>query len=135
MPSLKQIECSIELGTSHTKLHEYGAQYSDGHVEVYIAVPDTDVPFTIRIRTKGYIAPGISFFVFMDGKYQCNRNKVGAKIPAPGVLPQEYEMEFRLRQKEEKTDVGGFVGREWSFAKLDTGKLQPTSLPSLSLTY
>ena len=122
MPTLRQIECSIELGASNTRLKEYGARYSDGHVEAFIAVPDTDTPFTIHIKTNGYIAPGISFFVFMDGIYQCNRNKVGFKLPGDGIGPHEYETEFRLRQKEEKTKLGGFVAREWSFAKLDTGE-------------
>lgn len=119
MPELKQIEASIELGPSNTRLKEYGARYSDGHVETFVAVPDTDMPFTIHLKTQGYIAPGISFFVFMDGEYQCNRNKVGLKLPGDGVKPSEYETDFRLRQKEEKTSAGSFVAREWSFAKLD----------------
>lgn len=121
MPELKQIEVSIELGTSNTKLKEYGARYSDGHVETFIAVPDTDMPFTLHITTRHYIAPGISFFVFMDGEYQCNRNKLGLKLPGDGVEPHEYETEFRLRQKEEKTSAGSFVARVWTFAKLNTG--------------
>lgn len=128
MPELKQIEASIELGTSNTKLKEYGARYSDGHVEAFVAVPDTDMPFTIHLTTKGYIAPGISFFVFMDGEYQCNRNKIGLKLPGDGIPAREYETEFRLRQKEEKKSAGSFVAREWSFAKLNTGK--PHGSPS-----
>lgn len=123
MPKLKQIDCSIELGSSNTKLKEYGARYSDGQIETFIAVPDADVPFSIHVKTGGYIAPGISFFVFMDGEYQCNRNRVGLKLPADGVQPKEYEAEFRLRQKEEKTAQGSFVVRDWTFAKLNRGKL------------
>ena len=122
MPTLKQIECSIELGSRNTKLKEYGARYSDGHVESFIAVPDTDIPFTIHLKTEGYIAPGIAFLVYMDGEYQCNRNRVCLKLPGEDVQPNEYETEFRMRQKEEKTSVGTFVVREWTFAKLNRGK-------------
>ena len=122
MPKLKQIECSIELGPRNVKLKEYGARYNDGHVETFIAIPDTDIPFTIHIKTDGYIAPGLAFFAFMDGEYQCNRNRIGFKVPGPGVEPAQYETEFRLRQKEEKTAYGSFVSRDWSFKKLQTGK-------------
>ena len=45
MPTLKQIKGSIELGPGNTILKEYGARYSDGHVEAFVAVPDVDVPF------------------------------------------------------------------------------------------
>ncbi len=123
MPTLKQIKCSIELGPSNTVLKEYGARYSDGHVEAFIAVPGTDVPFTVHLKSEGYIAPGLAFFVFMDGQYQCNRNKVDLKLPGGGVERSDYETEFRLRQKEEKTSTGTFVARDWTFAKLNKGKL------------
>ena len=122
MPKLKQIECSIELGSSNTKLKEYGARYSDGHVEAFVPVPGGDIPFTIHIKSEGYISPGLSFFVFMDGEYQCNRNRVGLKLPGEDAQPQDYETEFRLRQKEEKTNTGSFVVRDWTFAKLDRGE-------------
>lgn len=121
MPTLKQIQCSIELGPSNTKLTEYGARYSDGHVESFIAVPDTDLPFTIHLTSQGYIAPGLAFFVYIDGEYQCNRNRTNLRLPETGVQPSEYETEFRLRQKEEKTSLGTFVARDWTFVKLDTG--------------
>lgn len=121
MPKLKQIECSIELGSRNIKLQEYGALYSDGHVETFIAVPNTDIPFSIHLQTHGYIAPGIALFVFMDGEYQCNRNRVGLKLPGEGVDPSLYEVEFRMRQKEQRTGDGSFVGRDWSFSELKTG--------------
>ncbi|KAK5742932.1 hypothetical protein LTR17_002942 [Elasticomyces elasticus] len=56
MPTLEQITCSIELGSSNAKLKEYGARYSDGTVETFIAIPETGVPFVIHIESKGYIA-------------------------------------------------------------------------------
>ena len=123
MPTLKQINCSIELGPSNTKLKEYGARYSDGHVESFVAVPETDIPFSIHLQSEGYIAPGIAFFVFMDGEYQCNRNRIGLKLPLEDIQPTDYETEFCVRQKEEKTSFGTFVVRDWTFAKLNKGTL------------
>ncbi|KAK0848845.1 hypothetical protein LTS02_013889, partial [Friedmanniomyces endolithicus] len=120
MPTLKQINCSIELGSSNAKLKEYGARYSDGAVETFIAVPDTKMPFYIHLETKGYIAPGLAAFVFMDGQYQCNRNRLGLKLPVDGVDSSQYEVDFYMRQKEEKGADGRFVGREWTFAQLNT---------------
>lgn len=134
MPTLKQINCSIELGPGNTKLKEYGARYSDGHVETFVAVPDTDIPFSLHLTSEGYIAPGLAFFVFMDGEYQCNRNRVGLKLPGNVVRPQDYEAEFRVRQKEEKTSFGTFVVRDWTFAKLDRGEAVPSSRMNLCLT-
>ncbi|KAI7578386.1 hypothetical protein KC316_g9894, partial [Hortaea werneckii] len=67
MPKLKQLVCSIELGQNRTPLQEYGARYSDGAVESFVAVPDTKIPFCIRLKSEGYIAPGLAAFVFMDG--------------------------------------------------------------------
>lgn len=134
MPTLKQINCSIELGPSNTKLKEYGARYSDGHVETFVAVPDTDIPFTVHLKSEGYIAPGLAFFVFMDGEYQCNRNRVCLKLPGEGVQPQDYETEFRVRQKEEKTSFGTFVVRDWTFAKLNRGEAIPKTKRTLMST-
>ncbi|KAK3117935.1 hypothetical protein LTR53_000227 [Teratosphaeriaceae sp. CCFEE 6253] len=120
MPTLKQVSCSIELGPRGTKLKEYGARYSDGGVETFVAVPETKIPFHIHLETKGYIAPGLAAFVFMDGQYQCNRNRLRLKLPEDGVDPSQYEIDFYMRQKEEKAADGRFVGREWTFAELNT---------------
>ncbi|KXL45360.1 MAG: hypothetical protein FE78DRAFT_134072, partial [Acidomyces sp. 'richmondensis'] len=118
MPTLKQISCFVELGRGRTRLKEYGARYSDGHVESFIAVPDLSVPFCVHVQSEGYIAPGLAVFVFMDGEYQCNRNRQHLKLPGKGVSARQYEVDFTLRQKEEKKANGGFVGREWTFAQL-----------------
>lgn len=135
MPTLKQISCSIEIGTSNAKLKEYGTRYSDGHVETFIAVPRADICFTVHLRSEGYIAPGLAFFTFMDGQYQCNRNRVCLKLPGEGVTPSAYETEFRLRQKEEKTGSGSFTVREWTFAKLDRGETHGKAVQSRELTF
>lgn len=123
MPTLKQVTCSIELGPGNKRLKEYGAKYGDGHVEAFIPVPENDISFTIHIQTDGYIAPGLAFFVFMDGEYQCNRNRLGFVLPGPGVDPSEYETTFRMRQKEDRSDSDTFIAREWAFSKLNKGNL------------
>ena len=123
MPTLRQIHCSIELGPSNIKLPEYGTIVGDGYTETFIAVPETNIPFNVHVNSEGYIGPGLAFFVFMDGDYQTNRNRVRLPMPGAGVAASDYEVEFRVRQKEEKTGAGMFLGREWSFAKLDKGKL------------
>lgn len=122
MPKLKQVKCNIALGPGEVALKEYGARYSDGVVECFLPVPETNIPFSIHVQSEGYIAPGLAVFVFMDGNYQCNRNKLGLCMPDRGVARDQYEVDFCLRQKEEKTATGAFVGREWSFAELNTGK-------------
>lgn len=96
-------------------------KYSDGGVEAYVAVPETNLPFHIRVLSDGYIAPGLAAYVFIDGVYQCNRNRQKLKFPGEGVLPSEYEVDMKLRQKEEKSPAGMFVAREWSFAQLQKG--------------
>ena len=123
MPTLKQISCSLEIGPNGTKLKEYDHRYTDGGVEAFVAVPDTDIPFHVRVISNGYIAPGLAAYVFMDGQYQCNRNRQRLQLPSPGMDPREYEVDFQLRQREEKTSGGQFVAREWTFAQLKTGKL------------
>ncbi|KAK6001896.1 hypothetical protein QM012_002386 [Aureobasidium pullulans] len=119
MPSLKQLTCSIELGSTHTKVPEYGKDYGDGHVTSYIAVPSEEVNFSVHLTSQGYIAPGLAMFVYMDGQYQCNRNRRGLKVPGKGVKSDQVEVDLRVRQKETKQADGSFLGRDWTFHGLN----------------
>jgi hypothetical protein len=119
MPSLKQLTCTIELGSSHTKVPEHGKDYGDGHVTSYIAVPNEEVNFSIHLTSQGYIAPGLAMFVYMDGQYQCNRNRRGLQVPSKGITSEHIEVDFRVRQKESKQADGTFLGRDWTFAGLE----------------
>ncbi|THX17934.1 hypothetical protein D6D13_00223 [Aureobasidium pullulans] len=119
MPSLKQLTCSIELGSTHTKITEYGNDYGDGHVTSYVAVPAEEVNFSIHLTSSGYIAPGLAMFVYMDGHYQCNRNRRGLVVPGEKVKPEHFEVDLRVRQKESKQPDGSFLGRDWSFHGLN----------------
>ncbi|QIW98157.1 hypothetical protein AMS68_003675 [Peltaster fructicola] len=121
MPTLRGIECTIELADA--PLNEHHTRYRDKYVECYIAAPDSDYSFTIHATSSEYIGEGLSVFVFIDGDYQCNRNvpmppRTASNVRSSAALTAE----FRLRQKEEKLSDGSFVGREWSFAHLVTTK-------------
>ena len=48
---------------SGTALNEFNTRYADGMVETYLAVPEVATAFTVNLRSKGYIAPGIAMFV------------------------------------------------------------------------
>ncbi|KAI5239847.1 hypothetical protein E4T43_06546 [Aureobasidium subglaciale] len=119
MPSLKQLTCSIELGSTHTKITEYGKDYGDGYVTSYIAVPSEAVNFSIYLTSHGYVAPGLAMFVYMDGQYQCNRNRRGLMLPGKGVKDEQFEVDLRVRQKESKQSDGSFLGRDWTFHGLN----------------
>lgn len=119
MPTLKDLNCSIELGGSNKKLREYGASYADGVVEAFVAIPPTPKNFTVHLISTGYIAPGLAMFVYIDGVYQCNRNRQGLVIPDDVNSCNNACVDFRVRQKEERQADGKFMGREWNFEKLN----------------
>ncbi|KAI9761939.1 MAG: hypothetical protein M4579_000722 [Chaenotheca gracillima] len=123
MPTLKQLTCHLELGVSKSPLKEYSTSYADGYVQTYIAAPSNvaavAVPtFNIHLTSKGYIAPGLAMFVFIDGVYQCNRNRFGLKMPGKAFLKSDTEINIRVRQKEERLRDGSWVGNEWKFKKM-----------------
>lgn len=122
MPTLKQLTCSIELGSTSHALKEYGTEYYDGLVETFIAVPTEDVNFSIHLTSERYVAPGIAMFVYIDGQYQCNRNRRGLVIPDKDTPANYYQVDLRVRQKESKQPDGSFIGRSWTFHELNIGK-------------
>ncbi|KAL8693125.1 MAG: hypothetical protein Q9218_001977 [Villophora microphyllina] len=98
-------------------LQEYGTVYSDGLVETYIALPPVVTPFAIRLRSDGYIAPGLSMFVYIDGEYQVNRGRNSLQIPSGTTQKHHTNVDFVVRQKEESIPGGQFLGRQWMFGK------------------
>lgn len=67
-------------------------------------------------------------FIFMDGIYQCNRNKNGliySSTAKSGVssVPKARDVGFRVRQKEEKLPDGKWVGKPWRFEPLRISKI------------
>ncbi|KAL8670689.1 MAG: hypothetical protein Q9168_004793 [Polycauliona sp. 1 TL-2023] len=73
----------------------------------------------IRLRSDGYIAPGLSMFVYIDGEYQCNRGRNNLKVPTSTTQKHHTNVDFVVRQKEESLSDGNFLGRQWLFGNLD----------------
>lgn len=115
MPNHGLLSCAIEIGDSCTRLREYGSSYFNRTVETYVAIPSKPTPFSIRLLTNSYIAPGLSIWVYVDGMYQTNRNKRGAE-------PPDGKLEFHLGQKEDLLKDGRVIARGWWFEKLNIGK-------------
>ncbi|KAF2705379.1 hypothetical protein K504DRAFT_494267 [Pleomassaria siparia CBS 279.74] len=117
MPSLKGLTCSIEPAHTKEPLQEYGTIYNDGFVETFVAVPSDPKPFTVHLKSTQYIASGLAMYVFIDGVYQCNRNRQGLKSCNPPDTRRSL-VDFRVRQKEEKRHDGTTIARDWMFEKL-----------------
>lgn len=122
MPKLNHLTCSLELTGNNVKLREFGTKYDDAQVNTYVPVPKEQMHFSIHLTSEGYIAPGLAMFVFIDGQYQCNRSRLDLPLPAEGVPPSSYQVDLRVRQKEEIQPSGEFIGREWCFHPLNLGK-------------
>jgi hypothetical protein len=133
MPHLKDLDCSIELQDSQRKLQEFGTTYGDGFVETFVPVPSRSQSFSVHLTSNKFIAPGISMYVFVDGVYQCNRNRQDLKLKKGS--DSRSLVDFRVRQKEEKQKDGSMIAREWKFEKLDTSKSQIIQVGELADNY
>ena len=123
MPTLNHLTCHVERSPSNTPLREYETVYGDGVVSTYIGIPSSSTPFSVHLTSDGFIAPGLSMFVFIDGVFQCNRNRRDLRPRARGVLEQPTRINFRVRQKEEKCSDGHFIAHDWKFERLNIGTL------------
>lgn len=121
MPPLRQLICQVEWPGTGLKFEEYGVVYGDGIVESYIAVPDKPQPFTLHLWSKAYIAEGLAMLVYIDGEYQCNRNRLNLRSEKKGQSKDQTIVNFRLRQKEKTIGDGTFIGRDWRFDCHNTG--------------
>ncbi|KAI9798909.1 MAG: hypothetical protein M1833_004412 [Piccolia ochrophora] len=128
MPNLKQLTCGIEWTEVNTPLPEYATTYSDGFVQCYVPIGPAATAFAVHLSSTGYIAPGLAMYVYMDGVYQCNRNRVGLKLPSEATTRREMEINFRVRQKEEQGPAGVWKGNDWRFEQLNTSKSLTFSL-------
>lgn len=119
MPTSGLLECAIELGHSNLRLREYGTTYYDRTVETYVAIPSQPTPFGIRLNSYGYLAPGLSIYIFIDGVYQTNRNKRGLKPPDIDK-PDSANVAFQVGHKEDLLKEGRVIARGWWFEKLNS---------------
>jgi len=119
MPTLGDLNCSIELGRRNHLIREYGTFYGNKTVLCYICAPPQDINFSIHLTSTGQkgftAAPGLAMFVFIDGQYQCNRN-------ITNIEEQSGVVDLRVRQKEESTEGRRFIGRDWCCSALKTGQ-------------
>lgn len=126
MPSLKQLICQVEWALSEVPFDEYAITYWDGIVQCYIPAPSNPTPFSIRVQSEGFIAPGLAVIVFIDGVYQCNRNRCGLVDPHTtsgfNRADSKCSVEFRLRQQEQCLPSGKWLSREWCFQSQSEGK-------------
>jgi hypothetical protein len=132
MPLLKDLNCSIELSGDSEPLQELGTVYGDGYVETFLPVPKKQQAFTVHLSGRNFIAPGIAMYVFIDGVYQCNRNRQNMKLRKP--LDRRSLVDFKVRQKEERQKDGSMIAREWTFEKLDHGEYGTLWSPTRVLT-
>lgn len=122
MPLLRDLNCSIELSDEQEPLQELGTVYKDSLVETYVPVPRKQQTFTVHLSSRNFIAPGIAMYVFIDGIYQCNRNRQNMKLRRP---PDHRSLvDFKVRQKEERQKDGSMIAREWTFEKLGQSKCE-----------
>lgn len=133
MPSLRDLHCSITLSKVNSKLQEFSPTYNDGSVECFVAVPNKAQPFAINLTSSNFIAPGVAMYVFIDGVYQCNRNRQDLKLRKPP--DRKALVDFCVRQKEERQKRGGMIAKEWRVEGLDVGKLSLTSQVSNGSDY
>lgn len=122
MPALGQLACYVQ-GPCTWPLMEYGTVYGDRKVATYVCIPKKPTPFTIRFMTTGYIAPGLSVWVYVDGVRQCNRNWLDF-YPSGRYQthrPESNEIATTLQQGEKGLQDGTFLARSWYFGKVNKG--------------
>ncbi|RVX68024.1 hypothetical protein B0A52_08435 [Exophiala mesophila] len=115
MPALRDLVCHVQWASTDSPFPEYATQYGDGVVETYITIPSHPQSFTVRLFSTKFIADGLSMVVFIDGNYQCNRNRVNLRPPKDGQAKHLSEIDFTVRQKEKPMGDGKYMGREWRF--------------------
>jgi hypothetical protein len=114
MPSIKGIQCSIELEGSNLCLREYETLWVEDAVECYVAIPNAPTNFTLHL----------SAFVYIDGVFQCNRYKRGLLPRARDGSLEKSKVDLRFKQKEEPLQGGRMLAHPWRFERLNIGKLE-----------
>lgn len=128
MPQLRNLVCHVEWCGVDIPLQEHDALYHDGFVETFIAVPSLATPFQIRLKSTAYIAAGLAMFVYIDGAYQCNRNRQNLMLPNGHMSEAQVKAEFCVKQKEEFNASGRFNVSPWRFKKTGDCKRYPSSI-------
>jgi hypothetical protein len=122
MPTLKDLICHVQWPETSCPFPEYGTVYGDGLVETYLAVPSHPQVFTIHLTSRKFIAQGLAMIVFIDGRYQCNRNRVNLEPEREGLDEKKSKIDFLVRQNEKVLGEGTYLGREWRFDDSNLGE-------------
>ena len=122
MPTVKGIQCSIELKGSSLCLREYETLWVEDAVECYVAIPNEPTDFTVHLTCSEYIAPVLSAFVYIDGVFQCNRYKRGLLPRGNDGSLEKSKVDLRFKQKEEPLQGGRILAHPWRFERLNIGK-------------
>ncbi|EEQ34932.1 conserved hypothetical protein [Microsporum canis CBS 113480] len=75
-------------------------------------------------------------FVYIDGVYQCNRNRddLILRKPSGKVKKRTQNVNFCVRQKEERLTDGSWIGRPWRFEPLQIVQLMP-GMPEINRSH
>jgi hypothetical protein len=123
MPALGHLECHLELEPGGIQFDEYRIQYSNSAVKSYVVVPGHSSTFSIVLNVEGYIAPGLSVYVFMDGVFQVSKNK------ATGGRNAKKGIQLRFSQREQHITNERVIARDWRFEKFNVGMSLDISSP------
>jgi hypothetical protein len=121
-PATRHALTKLTAADSKEALKEYRTNYADGRVDCYLAIPNSPTVFYIEVTNDSYIAPGLAVFAYIDGVYQCNRNRRGLEISDGKDLNYLSRANFILSQKEEFRPDGTLWGKKWRFDKVNAGE-------------
>jgi len=114
MPSLGYLTCNIVKAADATAFPECLTRYYDSAVETYIQVPMQREQFYITVESSAFIFSGLACFVFIDGKLQVNRNKVG--------FTERYRTKFEVKfTGSESLQNGRAKLKSWWFDDIEFG--------------
>jgi hypothetical protein len=117
MPSLGSLSCQIIVANGSHSFREYGTTYHNSAVETYIVIPSRRLPFHISLKADAYIAPGLAAFIFIDGKYQANRNQRGFTA----MSKTKFNLLFTGGEHSEANET--FKKTDWWFDDVNFGML------------
>lgn len=117
MVKLNSLTCTIDSGTPDLPLQEFSPTYGDGLVSTYVLLPPRPGSLSIHLQSLEPVPTGLAIFVFIDGHFQCARHEVS--LTGAPLL----DVEFRVRQKEDRLAGDQFVAHGWRFEKISAGGL------------
>ena len=125
MVKLNSLTCTIDSSPPDLPLQEFNPTYGDGFVSTYVLLPPSPGSLSVHLKSLEPVSTGLAVVVFIDGVFQCARHEVS--LTGAPLL----DVEFRIRQREDRLAGNQFVAREWRFEKISTGETAGRPLPEL----